>query len=168
MYILRSVMVARCSTLNLRDSPVSTRTLGLRFTGDVVPGVAGYPCDTGTVRTLSRGGATTAALLAAHTPCACVLVELWLVVFQLRSQSRGKATKRRISDTLVKYPWTILNSSLSPSPSLQTAGSVNVTCRSNFGLAAYFNIWRVPLLAVWIDCFCNVKALRCMQRKRDF
>ena len=30
-------------------------------------------------------------------------------------------------------------------------------------MVAYFNIWLVPLLAVSIDCFCNVKALRCIE-----
>ena len=57
------------------------------------------------------------------------------------------------------------NPAPSPSPSLQTHDSVSVhvdlilPCRPL--TVAYFSIWLVPLLAVSIDCFCNVEVQRC-------
>ena len=54
-----------------------------------------------------------------------------------------------------------MNPASSPSPSLQTHDSVSVhvdlilPCRPL--TVAYFSIWLVLLLAVSIDCFCNVE-----------
>ena len=77
--------------------------------------------------------------------------------------------------TSVKYPWTISTSEScsfpsSPSPSLQTHDSASVhvdlilPCRPL--TVAHFSIWLVPLLAVSIDCYCNVEVERC--KESDF
>ena len=59
------------------------------------------------------------------------------------------------------------NSSLSPSPSLQTtvvqALHVDLTLADHPFMAAYFSTGIVPLLAVSIDCFCKVQAQRCKE-----
>ena len=63
-----------------------------------------------------------------------------LVMFQLLSQSRGKATMRRASDTIAyTYEASMddLNSCILFFSKSTTAGSVNVTCWSNIGLLPF-------------------------------
>ena len=97
-------------------------------------------------------------------------------IIRLHSQSRCKATKstayRIESLTPVKHPWTTLTSEFFSfmSPSLQTPSSVNLihvdlTLTYHPFIVAYLNICLVPLLAVLIDCFYNVKAQRCKESK---
>ena len=56
------------------------------------------------------------------------------------------------------------NSSLSPLPSLQTTAlHVDLTFADRPFTAAYFSTWIVPLLAVSIDCSCNIHAQGCKE-----